>query len=73
MANWAISKVQREGWKNVFEIQTENGLDEYYNALGKEFLGFYKTLKNNPAIQVTFSVQQQIQFNEYFSKIQTIE
>ncbi len=58
-------------WKNVFEIQTENGLDEYYNALGKEFLGFYKTLKNNPSIQVTFSAQQQIQFNEYFSKIQT--
>jgi hypothetical protein len=58
-------------WKNVFEIQTENGLDEYYNALGKEFLGFFKTLKNNPPIQVTFSVQQQMQFNEYFSKIQT--
>ena len=23
MANWAISKVQREGWKNVFEIDKE--------------------------------------------------
>ncbi|GGK53664.1 MULTISPECIES: DUF3987 domain-containing protein [Flavobacteriaceae] len=58
-------------WKNVFEIQTENGLDEYYNALGTTFLGFYKTLKNNPPIQVTFSLQQQIKFNQYFSKIQT--
>lgn len=58
-------------WKNVFEIQTENGLDEYYNALGTAFLGFYKTLKNNPPIQVTFSLQQQIKFNDYFSKIQT--
>jgi hypothetical protein len=58
-------------WKNVFEIQTENGLDEYYNALGTTFLGFYKTLKNNPPIQVTFSLQQQVKFNQYFSKIQT--
>lgn len=58
-------------WKNVFEIQTESGLDEYYNALGQVFLGFYKTLKNNPPIQVTFSSAQQIQFNDYFSKIQT--
>ena len=58
-------------WKNVFEIQTENGLDEYYNALGQVFLNFYKILINNPLIQVTFSSAQQIQFNDYFSKIQT--
>lgn len=58
-------------WKNVFEIQTENGLDDYYNALGLQFLEFYKALNNNPRIQITLSQNQQIQFNSFFSKIQT--
>ncbi len=58
-------------WKNVFEIQTENGLDDYYNALGLQFLEFYKALNNNPRIQITLSQNQQLQFNAFFSKIQT--
>jgi hypothetical protein len=58
-------------WKNVFEIQTENGLDDYYNVLGLQFLEFYKALSNNPQIQITLSQNQQIQFNAFFSKIQT--
>lgn len=58
-------------WKNVFEIQTTNGLDDYYNELGGQFLEFYKALKNNPHIQIKLSQSQQLQFNEYFSKVQT--
>lgn len=58
-------------WKNVFAIQTENGLDDYYNELGGQFLEFYKALKSNPHIQIKLSQNQQIQFNEYFSKVQT--
>jgi len=58
-------------WKNVFEVQTANGLDEYYDQLGQQFFSFYKTLKNNPPIQITLSENQQIKFNEYFSKVQT--
>lgn len=58
-------------WKNVFEIQTTNGLDDYYNELGGQFLEFYKALNNNPSIQIKLSQSQQLQFNEYFSKIQT--
>lgn len=58
-------------WKNVFEIQTTNGLDDYYNELGGQFLEFYKALNNNPSIQIKLSHNQQIQFNEYFSKVQT--
>lgn len=58
-------------WKNVFEIQTTNGLDDYYNQLGGQFLEFYKALNNNPSIQIKLSQSQQLQFNEYFSKIQT--
>lgn len=58
-------------WKNVFEIQTANGLDDYYDDLGLQFLEFYKALKNNPHIQITLSQKQQIEFNTFFSKIQT--
>lgn len=58
-------------WKNVFEIQTTNGLDDYYNELGGQFLEFYKALNNNPTIQIKLSQSQQLQFNEYFSKVQT--
>lgn len=58
-------------WKNVFEVQTANGLDEYYDQLGQQFFSFYKTLKNNPPIQITLATQQQVKFNEYFSKVQT--
>ena len=33
-------------WKNVFSSNSNNvGLDDYYNQLGSEFLGLYKTLK----------------------------
>nr|WP_315164054.1 DUF3987 domain-containing protein [uncultured Flavobacterium sp.] len=58
-------------WKNVFEIQTTNGLDDYYNELGGQFLEFYKALNNNPSIQIKLSQGQQLQFNKYFSKVQT--
>ncbi|HJH30714.1 MAG TPA: DUF3987 domain-containing protein, partial [Methanosarcinaceae archaeon] len=58
-------------WKNVFAVNTSNGLSDYYSALGEEFLEFYKTLKNNPEIQVTLSIQQQEKFNKVFENIQT--
>lgn len=58
-------------WKNVFQTDTTNGLDEYYDQLGKEFFGLYKTLKNNPDIEVRLSIEQQQKFNVFFEKLQT--
>ncbi len=58
-------------WKNVFQTDTTNGLDEYYDQLGKEFFGLYKTLKNNPDIEVRLTTQQQQKFNVFFEKLQT--
>jgi hypothetical protein len=58
-------------WKNVFQTDTTNGLDEYYDQLGKEFFGLYKTLKNNPAIEVRLTTKQQQKFNVFFEKLQT--
>ena len=58
-------------WKNVFQTDTTNGLDEYYDQLGKEFFGLYKTLKNNPDIEVRLTTEQQQKFNVFFEKLQT--
>ncbi|WP_452603253.1 DUF3987 domain-containing protein [Pontimicrobium sp. MEBiC06410] len=58
-------------WKNVFQTGTSNGLDEYYDQLGKDFFELYKTLKNNPTIEVRLTTEQQQKFNVFFEKLQT--
>ncbi|MBU3821460.1 DUF3987 domain-containing protein [Flavobacteriaceae bacterium XHP0103] len=58
-------------WKNVFASNNNIGLDDYYSQLGNEFLGLYKTLKNNPEIEVRLTILQQQQFNTFFESLQT--
>ena len=58
-------------WKNVFQNNNSLGLDDYYNQLGSEFLGLYKTLKNNPEIEIRLTVSQQEQFHTFFESLQT--
>lgn len=58
-------------WKNVFSTNNNVGLDDYYSQLGNEFLGLYKTLKNNPEIEVRLTIPQQQQFNTFFESLQT--
>lgn len=58
-------------WKNVFSSNNNVGLDDYYSQLSSEFLGLYKTLKNNPEIEVRLTMQQQQQFNTFFESLQT--
>tara|TARA_R110002073_G_scaffold174557_1_gene331747 strand:+ start:807 stop:2552 length:1746 start_codon:yes stop_codon:yes gene_type:complete len=58
-------------WKNVFSRNNNVGLDDYYSQLGSEFLGLYKTLKDNPEIEIRLSIQQQQQFNTFFESLQT--
>lgn len=58
-------------WKNVFSTNNNVGLDDYYSQLGNEFLGLYKTLKNNPEIEVRLTMQQQQKFNTFFESLQT--
>lgn len=58
-------------WKNVFQNSNKVGLDDYYNQLGSEFLELYKTLKNNPDIEIRLTTPQQQQFNTFFESLQT--
>lgn len=58
-------------WKNVFSSNNNVGLDDYYSQLGKVFLDLYKTLKNNPEIEIRLTTPQQQQFNTFFESLQT--
>lgn len=54
-------------WKNVFSSNNNVGLDDYYSQLGKVFLDLYKTLKNNPEIEIRLTTPQQQQFNTFLN------
>jgi hypothetical protein len=58
-------------WKDVFAKRDGIGLEEHYERLGKEFLNLYKTLENNPPIEVTLSEEQKERFNTFFAALQT--
>jgi hypothetical protein len=58
-------------WKDVFAKRTTVSLEEHYERLGNDFLGLYKTLKNNPPIEVTLSRKQEQKFNAFFAELQT--
>ena len=55
----------------LVHLNNSLGLDDYYNQLGSEFLGLYKTLKNNPEIEIRLTVSQQEQFHTFFESLQT--
>ena len=57
-------------WKDVFLDTTENGLDGYFDDLGSEFYQFQKALMHNSEMQFNLTVDQQVQFNVYFTQIQ---
>ncbi len=58
-------------WKDVFATTSAKGLDEYFDELGNEFHELYKSLMANPEIQFCLSADQQSQFNDFFSQVQT--
>jgi hypothetical protein len=60
----------RPVWKNVFATQTDNGLDDYYEALGNEFYELYKAIMQDEPRQFWLTVDQQEQFNRFFGQIQ---
>jgi hypothetical protein len=57
-------------WKNVFEISSDNGLDDYFDHLGNDFFTLYQSLESNQEIQFCLSAEQQEQFNTFFREIQ---
>lgn len=60
----------RPVWKNVFASQTDNGLDDYFEALGNEFYKLYKVIMQDEPRQFYLTADQQEQFNQFFGQIQ---
>lgn len=59
-------------WKDVFASKTENGLDVHFEKLGKEFYILYQTLQAKPDVHFSLTPIQQLQFNQFFEKMQTL-
>ena len=60
----------RPVWKDVFSGYGEQGLEEYFDKLGKSFLDFYKSILEQPKVFFCLSIDQQDKFNKFFSQIQ---
>lgn len=58
-------------WKNVFASPVSQGLDAYFDELGQEFFELYNSLQTSSETEFCFSQEQQIQFNNFFSQVQT--
>jgi len=59
-------------WKDVFASKTESGLDVHFERLGSEFYSLYQTLQANPDVHFSLTPSQQLQFNQFFEKMQTL-
>lgn len=57
-------------WKDVFALNSEDGIDQYYLNLGFEFLQLYRILQQNQEIRDSFKQEHRVEFNNYFSQIQ---
>lgn len=60
----------RTNWKDVFADATENGLDDYFDALGARFYELFKILKSGSEIEFCLTAEQKVQFNQFFAHIQ---
>ena len=59
-------------WKDVFASTTESGLDVYFDELGSQFHSLYQTLQALPEMNFSLTSGQQLRFNQFFEKIQTL-
>lgn len=53
-------------WRDVFKKRCEQGLDEYFDSLGKRFYQLYDTLNNSKEIQFSLTKEQEDEFNATF-------
>lgn len=57
-------------WKNVFNSNSNECLDEFFQQSGTEFHIFHHRLKQTPEIRISLSHHQKKSFNEKFSILQ---
>lgn len=60
----------RPVWKDVFAEHSDQGLDQYFDALGVQFFELYEILRLGSEIQFCLTADQKEQFNTFFSQVQ---
>jgi hypothetical protein len=58
-------------WSDVFQKQTANGFESYFNELGHRFYSIFQTLTYSREKEFNFTTMQQQQFNQCFKAWQT--
>ncbi len=58
-------------WNDVFQKQTANGFESYFNELGNRFYSIYQTLTYSCEKEFSFTPEQRNQFNNCFQAWQT--
>jgi hypothetical protein len=58
-------------WNDVFQRQTSNGFESYFNELGNRFYSIYQMLNYSREKEFSFTTEQQVQFNKCFKAWQT--
>ena len=56
-------------WRDVFS-EGAVSLDDYFIDLGQRYFQFYQTLQQSQSIKFSLTINQQIEFNKFFTEIQ---
>ena len=56
-------------WRDVFS-ESAVSLDDYFIDLGQRYFQFYQTLQQSQPIKFSLTINQQIEFNQFFTEIQ---
>ena len=57
-------------WHDVFAVNTDEGLDAYFDRLGAEFNELYKVLQASPELRFDLTQEQKQRFNAFFKEKQ---
>ncbi|WP_019038509.1 DUF3987 domain-containing protein [Psychroflexus tropicus] len=57
-------------WNDVFAVNTDEGLDAYFDRLGAEFYELYKILQASPELRFDLTQEQKQKFNAFFQEKQ---
>lgn len=56
-------------WRDVFS-ESAVSLDDYFIDLGQRYFQFYQTLQQSQPIKFSLTINQQVEFNQFFTEIQ---
>ncbi len=58
-------------WNNVFDNSLSTTLEEYFQNLGEDYFNFYTILKDYQRLRFRLTIEQEQDFNSFFSDLQS--